>query len=665
MKLSKTEQARYRLMSCAHFIFWNKILIFFLISSCSLTDHKNQRIPASDNSLALVDQVQEVISKLNSKILSEKKVLNENEEYFDMVAYLGPHITSTYFLSLYWTGDLPKNSYYADKLEQHLKLLRSIQNENGGWYRVLDSNLPDSSDPSATLTHYWLFKASGESANSPLMVKAQNYLRSQGGYKKIDVLTKFLLSLFGNFSWDDFPAIPYLVFNRKLPINDESFGAWVAPNLLPMSILRNLKATRLIGDHLLLDEFFDRPIMFEKSSHFKIKNKDRKMIYKFISEQRPKGSWGGYIFASIFGRMILHLSLESKNMFSDSDRKIMLEKKKLAENVINKYFFDVGSSNFWGATQDGHVWDTALLSLGLLESGHPIGHINKSLIHLEKMQSPNGGFPFGYDFENYPDVDDTAIILLALAHDSKLFKKSIERGLDFILKMQNDDGGFAAFSRNNNGNFILTFLTRKITDSVDLYDESSPDVTGHVLEAIGKFRKNGPYMLNTIDRTIQYLRKSQEKDGSFFGRWGINYIYSTGAVLSGLKSSGMLGSDPMVRKSISWLKSVQNKDGGFGESTLSYSRPELKGIGKSTTTQTAFALIGLLSYLPPNDPSIERGIAYLLNEFDYEKNIFHETSITGTGHPNVCYMVYPVYPLAFPLLALSRYLNAYSNVNGP
>lgn len=626
--------------------------------NCSSPMKNMLRGPAEVSRTNLVVKTSEIVEKLQSRIFSEKITINEREEYFDMVAYLGTHITSSYFLSLYLTNDIPQNPYYSKKLQEHLNILRKMQNRNGGWYRVLDSNLEDSSDPSATLTHYLLFKASGESLNSPLMLKAYNYLSSQGGYQKIDAVTKFILSLFGNYAWSDFPYIPYLIFNRSLPINDGDFAAWLSPHLLPLSILRNLQASRFLGENFLLDEFYKKSIMNKDQYKIKIKKKDYEMILKLMKEQRPKGSWGGYVIASIFGRIVLKYSKDSQYPFSAKERQDLNVKIKLTESFLNKYLFDAGSSSFLGATQDGHVWDTALLGVGLFESKVSVESLQKSLSHLAKMQSPNGGFPFGYDFENTPDVDDTAIVLLALSYDEKRFKDVINQGLKFLSKMQNDDGGFAAFSKNNNGNFLLTFLTRSITDTTDLYDESSPDVTAHVLEALGKYQKHDDQKINIIiDKAINYLKKYQEQDGSFYGRWGVNYLYSTGAVLSGLKSVGVSFDDSMVLNSISWLKTVQNPDGGFGESTVSYSRSELKGVGKSTTTQTAFALIGLLSYLPANDPSVIKAVKYLINEFDYQQNVFHETSVTGTGHPNVCYMTYPAYAFAFPLIALSRYIN--------
>ncbi len=623
--------------------------ILALLFNCSHTitkDNTNTRTPQS------IISYEQIIISLQESMIKEKKIKDSTHEYFDLTAYLGTHITSMYFLSLFWTNDMNEEKYilYA---KRHKEILLSSQNENGGWYRVLDLNLKDSSDLSATITNYWFLKAIGEDIDSPFMQKARDYILKNGSLKKADILTRIFLSLFNNYNWDLLPKIPYLLFSKHFPLNDKKLAAWMSPHILPIAILRSIKAERQLDQNLKLNELNLEKYHNQDFSK-ELSENDGKMITKLISTQAPMGSWGGYVIASIFGRMVLDLSLDSSLYEIKKQNELITQSKIKSQNFLDQYLFHAGKASFLGATQDGHVWDSALFTFSLLESGYPKNNLIKVLDQLKKMQTENGGFPFGYDFEKTPDVDDTAIVLLAFKHDKERYSNEIKKALIYLEKMQNKDGGFAAFSKNNHSNFIMNIFTKPFQDSADIFDESSPDVTGHVLEALGTYgytEKNS----RVIKKIINYLRKSQEIDGSFYGRWGINYLYGTGAVLSGLKAISFSADDPMVKRAIYYLLKKQNKDGGFGESTLSYSKKEWSGKGISTPTQTAFALIGMIEFLPKESDSILKGIKYLESNFDQKSQTFNEKSVTGTGHPNVCYMVYPAYRYAFPILALAKY----------
>ena len=222
--------------------------------------------------------------------------------------------------------------------------------------------------------------------------------------------------------------------------------------------------------------------------------------------------------------------------------------------------------------------------------------------------------------------------------------------------MQNKDGGWAAFSKNNNGHFILNLFIKPFTDAVDFFDESSPDVTGHTLEALGQlgWKKNQSYYV--INRAIEYLMNSQDsKTGAWTGRWGVNYIYGTSAVLIGLMSVGEPAGKDYVKKAVKWLKSVQNKeDGGFGESTQSYTNREWLGRGVSTPSQTAWALMALIAVGEAKSETAKKAADFLVESFE-KAGKWEDLSTVGTGHPGIVYMEYPSYPFIFPLIALSRY----------
>jgi squalene-hopene/tetraprenyl-beta-curcumene cyclase len=293
-----------------------------------------------------------------------------------------------------------------------------------------------------------------------------------------------------------------------------------------------------------------------------------------------------------------------------------------------------------------------------------------------------GGWCFEYNNDFYPDSDDTAMVLMALGEqfrsqpssemlpaDLRLVKHqpaddprdadatstladtaaAVQRGLTWMLAMQNSDGGWAAFDRNNNRQFLCYV---PFADHNAMIDPSTPDLAGRVLEALGQLgrRVGAP----VVDRAVAYLRANQEPDGSWFGRWGVNYIYGTWQALTGLVAVGVSTEDPAVVAGAQWLLAHQQPNGGWGESADSYANPRLRGQGPTTASQTAWALLGLLAAGLESHPAVARGIQYLLATQQFD-GTWHETEFTGTGFPRVFYLRYHYYPIYFPLMALSRW----------
>lgn len=623
-------------------------LIFTFLFTLNGCSSYRQRKIASISSSDQANEVRSIIDSLQNEILSKKNKLENGEEFFDMTAYLGTLYTSMYFLSLIWTNDFHQNKKYQQLANQHKDLLYKTQTKSGGWYRVLDLNLKEPTDITATVMNYWFLKAIGEDIHSKAMTKARTFIMNNGGLGKVDTLTKIFMSLFRNYDWGEIPKVPYLVFSKYSPFSDRQMGAWMSPHIIPIAILRRTEAKRDMGPAVSLAELRTNQKAITELKGKDLDKSDFNMIDKLISIQKPKGSYGSYVIASILGRMVVSYG----NLYGKAESRFINSKKR-AQDFLDRYLFDVGEANFLGATQDGHVWDTALLAGALLESGVSKNETELLLKRLVSMQNENGGFPFGFDFEETPDSDDTAAVVTTLSYVHQNDYRPIKKALNYLYSMQNKDGGYAAFSKDNNGNFILKFLTRDFNDTADIFDESSPDVTGHVLEALAKtgHTQDDP----VVKKIFKYLRANQEKSGAFFGRWGINYIYGTSAVLAGVHAVGLKERDPLVQRSIHWLLSKQNEDGGFGEATLSYSSKLWEGRGVSTPSQTAWALIGLVSYLPAEHESIKKAVQFLITNFN-QNNTFIDQSVTGTGHPNACYMVYPAYAKAFTLIALSRYL---------
>jgi len=273
-------------------------------------------------------------------------------------------------------------------------------------------------------------------------------------------------------------------------------------------------------------------------------------------------------------------------------------------------------------------------------------------------KGPSGGWPFEYENSWYPDIDDTAAIIIGFLKQYPNLRDNsvVDKAAEWVVNMQNKDGGWAAFDKDND----KLFLNKHPFSDMDvLCDPSCPDITGRVLEALGllndkKYRK-------ACERGISYLRRTQEPEGSWFGRWGVNYIYGTSNALCGLSRQGIAGDDSIVRKAIVWLKHVQNLDGGWGECLESYTDKSLMGKGNSTASQTAWALMGLLAYLPPTYPAIQKGIHWLVKQqkIKNDKGFWHEQEFTGAGFPNHFYFRYHLYRHYFPLMALGRFCSAY------
>ncbi|HET6370644.1 MAG TPA: squalene--hopene cyclase, partial [Nitrospiria bacterium] len=337
-----------------------------------------------------------------------------------------------------------------------------------------------------------------------------------------------------------------------------------------------------------------------------------------------------------------------------------------AVGEIDELEVDQGESLF---VQPCHsvIWDTALTLNTLIDSGvekmrpaivRGVEWLLSKQTRLEgdwKNKRPNaqpGGWYFQFENEFYPDNDDTAAVLLALvkalgAEEGR--DTPLERGLDWLLKMQGKDGGWGAFDVDNNKLFLNNI---PFADHGALLDPSTADVTGRALEVLGLLGHDANYP--PAARALAFLRKSQEPFGPWYGRWGVNYIYGTWSVLAGIRAIGEEMTQPYILRAAAWLKSVQNPDGGWGESCRSYQDPSTAGRGPSTSSQTAWAVMSLLHAGDSGSPSLERGIRYLLDN-QMPNGFWSEDQFTGTGFPRVFYLRYHMYCKHFPLWALSMY----------
>jgi squalene-hopene/tetraprenyl-beta-curcumene cyclase len=309
---------------------------------------------------------------------------------------------------------------------------------------------------------------------------------------------------------------------------------------------------------------------------------------------------------------------------------------------------------------DGGVWDSILAAQALAQAGQTGNPLVLAAAHLHEMQTSEGGFPYGRDFEQYPDVDDTSRALAFLEKMAPFTRRtgaaaSRKLGLQWLLKRQNSDGGWGAFDQDNVGGRMARLFTRDLTDSVELFDASSADNTGHVLAGLGACGLTA-LRSRSVRRAVRFLRKAQDPaTGLWKGRWGINAIYGTTQAGTGLLRAGESSQSPYLLKAARTLMTFQNPDGGFGESTLSYLDDGHRGRGVSTPTQSAWVLEFLCEMGLHDADATSKAVHYLL-ETRSESGTWQDGSVVGTGHPGILYVEYPVYPKAFPIMALASYL---------
>ncbi|MFB3819395.1 MAG: squalene--hopene cyclase [Candidatus Methylomirabilales bacterium] len=587
-------------------------------------------------------------------------------------------ITSEYLLLRRWLGlaDLAAEQ----KLTRHL--LR-IQLPDGGW--PIYHNGP--ANVSASVKAYFALKYAGLPGSDPRMVKACQRIRELGGITRVNVFTKILLALFGEYPWDGVPMMPVEIclLPRWFYFNLYEISYWSRTVLVPLLIIFAHRPVRPVPGFARLDELylvpraeadlsFPRdPRLFSLRNSFLLVDRllrihDRAVPRLFRARairhaehwmlRRMDGRSGlGGIFPAMMNA-VMALTCLGYPLDHPAVRKALREIDDLA--IETEETIRVQPCL-------GPVWDTALTITALVEAGLPPDHpalarAGRWLLEQQttcpgdwrlKAPAAPGGWAFQFDNPYYPDVDDTAVVLMALRKirlpDEEAKTRSVARGLGWVLALQGRDGGWGAYDRDNNR---MVFNAIPFADHGALMDPSTEDLAGRVLEALGYlgFRPEEA----AVARAIAFVKATQRPDGSWYGRWGVNYLYGTWSVLAGLRSIGEDMQQPYVRRAVAWLLSRQNPDGGWGESCLSYEEPRTAGMGRSTPSQTAWALLGLLHAGEARHPAVARGVQFLL-ETREAGGLWSEPEFTGTGFPRVFYLRYHGYPAFFPVWALALY----------
>jgi len=597
----------------------------------------------------------------------------------------------------FWVGELEADTTLESDyilLEFFLESARPEKIRKAANY-ILSKQLPDGawniyeggpSNISATVKAYFALKLAGFTAEHPAMRKAREATLRLGGVQAANTFTKIYLSIFGQYDWDACPAIPpeLVLFPNLNYFSIYQMSSWSRAILVPLSVIYAHKPMRNIPG-LSIDEIFkggrrenlelphspqpvswrnfflivDKILKVVESSRFKpLRTQALKSAEQWMRERLEECEGLGAIYPGMMNAiMALHcLGFRAGDPLMD---KVTHDFHALEIEDADKLKMQPCFSP---------VWDTAISLYAALRAGLPADSPQavQATDWLMSVQATGpgdwqvtrpklepGGWFFEYQNGHYPDIDDTSMVLMALSlgrsTDPKRLQDSIRRGTNWMLGMQGESGGFAAFDVDNDH---LVFCQVPFADHNAMLDPACPDITGRVLEAMALlgYKKGSPQ----TDRAISFLRENQTAEGCWFGRWGVNYIYGTCFALRGLRAVGEDPREAYILRAGEWLRSIQNHDGGWGESCESYDDPDKKGIGASTPSQTAWALMGLFASDDWDSDSVRQGIEYLLRT-QTEDGTWHEAACTGTGFPRVFYLRYHMYRQYFPLLALAEY----------
>ncbi|MCC3357315.1 squalene--hopene cyclase [Bacillus sp. REN16] len=574
-----------------------------------------------------------------------------------------------------------------EKLIQQLtERVLSRQEENGAWKLFYDEG--DGNISATVEAYYSLLYAGHIEKKDTRMKRAKSFIIKNGGLKNIHMFTKFMLALTGQQKWPAFFPLPLelILLPQSFPIHFYSFSVFGRANLTPIMILADKKFSLSTNKSPNLsdlnnqrdeDGFNFRDSQEWRSFYSDIKQSISRLIglprhlHQLATEQakqymlrriEPDGTFLGY-FSSTFLMIFALLSLG----YSKQHPIIInaVNGLKGMKTVIN------GHVHMQYTIAD--VWNTSLLGYALQEAGVPTtdSMIKKANHYLLKhqhvkygdwaVQNPSG-FPGGWGFADmntiHPDVDDTTASLRSIARIVKkepINRQAWDRGIQWLLTMQNDDGGWPAFEKNTDSK-LLSILPIEKAEYI-LTDPSSADLTGRALEYLGKYTN----LLNhhpSVKSGVQWLYKNQEKNGSWYGRWGICYIYGTWGAVTGLSAVGILPTKSSIKRAVTWLESIQNQDGGWGESCKSDSKNKYVPLKTSTLTHTAWAVDALISVSDKPTKKINKGIKFLISNLD--RDDWTTKYPKGQGMAGDFYIHYHSYRYIFPLLALAHYKKKYT-----
>jgi squalene-hopene/tetraprenyl-beta-curcumene cyclase len=573
-----------------------------------------------------------------------------------------------------------------EQTQASARWIAAQQRDDGTWANFYGGP----GDLSTTVEAYVALRLAGHPPSAPHMAGAAQWIRARGGIPATRVFTRIWLALFGEWPWDDLPVMPpeLIYLPAWFPLNVYDWACWARQTIVPLTIVGSLRPVRPLPFGLgelapgpgqpapapaadrwaMVFGRLDRGLhAYERYGHAAPPVRAvrraamRRCAEWIIARQEQDGCWGGIQPPWVYSLIALHLLGYG-----------------LDHPVIKRGLAGLDRFTITEDTPDGPVrrleacqspvWDTVLAMVALADAGlppeHPALARAADWVLAEEITGPGdwqvrrpglapGGWAFEFDNDNYPDIDDTAEAVLALRRvrgtgGDRARTSAIGRGLRWIAGMQSRDGGWGAFDADNTSALVTKL---PFCDFGAVVDPPSADVTAHVVEALAAEGMAGSAIAR---RGVVWLLRAQEPDGSWFGRWGANYVYGTGAVVPALIAAGVKPGKPAIRRAVAWLEEHQNPDGGWGEDMRSYDDPALAGRGESTASQTAWALLALLAAGPPG-PAVQAGIGWL-TEHQRPDGSWDEPQFTGTGFPHDFYLNYHLYRMVFPVSALGRYL---------
>jgi squalene-hopene/tetraprenyl-beta-curcumene cyclase len=626
------------------------------------------------------------------------------------------HLTALQHPGGWWQGELETNVTMdaedlllreflgirtAEETEAAARWIRSVQRADGTWanFRGGDGDL------STTVEAYVALRLAGDEPRADHMTRAATWVRDQGGIAATRVFTRIWLAMFGQWPWDKLPVMPpeLIYLPRWFPLNVYDWACWARQTIVPLTVVCSLRPVRSLPFGLAeldtsageraprqpsrrgdsdagrgpdpwgaLFRGLDRVLhRYERhAGHLRPATAVRTAAYRrctdwIIARQERDGCWGGIQPPWVYSLMALHLLGYG-----------------LEHPVIQRGLDGLDRFTIWEDGPGGKmrrleacqspVWDTVLAMIALADAGLPANHealqSAARWVLAEEIRGPGdwqvqrpglapSGWAFEFDNDGYPDIDDTAEVVLALGRveqpdDATAIQAgaAVARALTWLTGMQSRDGGWGAFDADNTSRLVTKL---PFCDFGEVVDPPSADVTAHTVEALAAA---GLGASRAARRGVAWLLRAQEPDGSWFGRWGANYVYGTGAVVPALIAAGVLPDKPCIRRAVRWLAEHQNADGGWGEDLRSYTDPAWAGRGESTASQTAWALLALLAAGGEDAmASAERGIAWLAAA-QQPDGTWDEPQFTGPGFPGDFYINYHLYRLVFPVSALGRYL---------
>jgi len=597
-------------------------------------------------------------------------------------------IPAEYVLLRHYLGE-PVNAPLEAKIAVYL---RRIQGAHGGWPLFHEGGL----DVSATVKAYFALKMIGDSVDADHMRRAREAVRARGGAERANVFTRIMLALFGFIPWRAVPVMPVeiMLLPKWFPFHLDKISYWSRTVIVPLLVLMAKRPIARNAKGVRIDELFlESPANLgptpkapqQKASWFWLfRGVDHvlRVIEPLLLSRLPSrkraidraAAWVGEHLngedglGAIFPAMANSVMMFDVLGYAESHPQRAIARKSVEKLLV------VHEHEAYCQPCVSPIWDTGLICHALLEAGdeRAVAQVKKGLDWLVPKQildmrgdwiarRPNlrpGGWAFQYANAHYPDVDDTAVVAMAMDRVQKesggqVFRAALERAREWIIGMQSENGAWGAFDADNEFYYLNNI---PFADHGALLDPPTEDVTARcvsMLAQLGERAKTNPAMRSALD----YLRRTQLPDGSWYGRWGMNYIYGTWSVLCCLNAAGLDPASPVMRKAVDWLVSIQNADGGWGEDGTSY-KLDYHGYenAPSTASQTAWALIGLMAAGATDSPAVKRGVDFLVRTQGSD-GLWAEERYTATGFPRVFYLRYHGYAKFFPLWALARYRN--------